>query len=222
MRRVELLGHAARDYPNAIRARAASVRARAVPAGYGAGEKRPVVVIPGVYETWHFLRAAADLLSELGHPIHVMPALRYNTQPIPTTAARVAAEIAALDLHDVAIVAHSKGGLIGKHLMARDDPDGRVDRLVAVATPFAGSQMARWMPGRTLRAFLPADPVIRSLAAERALNARITSIYPRFDPHIPEGSRLEGARNIEIASIGHFGVLLEPDTLAAIAEAVER
>jgi hypothetical protein len=105
--------------------------------------------------------------------------------------------------------------------MAHDDPDGRVDRLVTVATPFGGSKLARYTMGSTLRAFLPADPVILSLAAEEAVNARITSIYPRFDPNIPEGSRLEGARNIEVPIVGHFRILTAPQTIAAVIEAVE-
>lgn len=220
--RRDLVRHAVFDYPNAVRIRVRSVREWAVPAAYATGDKRPVVVIPGVYETWHFMRPIADELSRLGHPVFVIPSIRRNTRPIPETAATIAVEVARLDLHDVAVVAHSKGGLVGKHLMAFDDADHRIGRLVAVATPFAGSAMARWMPGRTLRAFLPGDPVIQSLSAERALNARITSIYPTFDSHIPEGSRLEGAHNVEVDTIGHFRILGAAGTLIAVIEAVER
>jgi pimeloyl-ACP methyl ester carboxylesterase len=179
------------------------------------------VILPGVYETWHFLRPIADELNRRGHPVHVVHAMGFNRDAIPATAAVVAREIAALDLHGVALVAHSKGGLIGKHVLAYDDPDGRVDRLVAVATPFGGSRLARYAMGRTLRAFLPADPVIRGLAAELAVNARITSVYPRFDPNIPEGSRLEGATNVEIPIVGHFRILTAAEALAAVVDAVE-
>jgi triacylglycerol lipase len=222
VRRRDLLLHAAFDYPNAVRIRVGSFREWRVPASYAQGDGRPVVVIPGVYETWHFLRPIADELSRRGHPVFVIPAIRRNTRPIPETAATIAREVARLDLHDAAVVAHSKGGLVGKHLMAFDDPEGRIGRLVAIATPFAGSAMARWMPGRTLRAFLPGDPVIQSLTAELALNARVTSIFPTFDSHIPEGSRLEGAHNVEVDTIGHFRILGAPETLAAVVEAVER
>ncbi len=193
----------------------------AVPAAYSGGRGRPVVLLPGVYETWHFLRPLANALNRRGHPVHAVLAMGRNRDPIPETAALVAREVAALGLRDVALVAHSKGGLIGKHLMALDDPDGRVDRLVTVATPFGGSRLARYTMGSTLRAFLPGDPVILSLAAEEAVNARITSIYPRFDPNIPEGSRLDGARNIEVPIVGHFRILTAPQTIAAVVEAVE-
>jgi pimeloyl-ACP methyl ester carboxylesterase len=197
-------------------------RRRATPARYAIGSERPVVILPGVFETWHFLRPIADELNRRGHPVHVMHVMGVNRHPIPATAALVARELAALDLHGVALVAHSKGGLIGKHLLAYDDPEGRIDRLVAVATPFGGSRLARYAVGSTLRAFLPADPVIRSLADQRAVNARITSIYSRFDPNIPEGSRLEGATNVEIPMWGHFRILTAAPTLAAVVAAVER
>ena len=197
-------------------------RRRAVPAGYAEGTGRAVVILPGVYETWHFLRPIADELNRRGHPVHVVHAMGINRDPIPETAALVARELAALDLRGVALVAHSKGGLIGKHLLAYDDPDGRVDRLIAVATPFGGSRLARYAVGSTLRAFLPGDPVIRSLSDERAVNARITSIYPRFDPNIPEGSRLDGATNVEIPLWGHFRILTAAEALAAVVAAVER
>jgi len=101
-----------------------------------------------------------------------------------------------------------------------DDRDGRVDRLIAIASPFGGSAMARIAPNPALRAFLPTDPVIAGLAAERAVNARITSIYPSFDPHIPDGSALEGARNVEVPVVGHFRILLQPAVIAAVLEAV--
>ncbi|MEO5920444.1 MAG: alpha/beta fold hydrolase [Pseudolysinimonas sp.] len=192
-----------------------------VPARYRRGSGRPVVILPGVYETWHLLRPIADELNRCGHPVHPMYVMGFNRMPVPATAQLVAREIAALDLRDVALVAHSKGGLVGKHVLAFDDPDGRIDRLVAVATPFAGSRLARYTMGSTLRAFLPGDPVIQGLTAERAVNVRITSVYPRFDPNIPDGSRLEGATNVEIAMWGHFRLLAAAETIAAVVEAVE-
>jgi pimeloyl-ACP methyl ester carboxylesterase len=201
-----------------MRIRAGSLRTR-VPRHWASGAGRPVVLLPGVYETWHFLQALGDALSARGHPVHTVPTLGYNRAPVPLSAERVAAELAARGLRGVALVAHSKGGLIGKLVMTGLDPDGRVDRLIAVATPFGGSAMARWTPWRTMRAFLPGDAVIRDLA--EAPNARITSIYPRFDPNIPEGSRHDGAVNVEIPVVGHFRVLDEPATIAAVIAAVE-
>jgi len=209
------------DYPNALRFRADAVRARAVPSSFADGHLRPVVILPGIYESWHYLRPIAERLNAGGHPVHVIPTLGLNRAPIPATAARVHAYLVDRGLHSVAIVAHSKGGIVGKHVMALDDREGRVDQLVAIASPFNGSAMARITPNPALRAFLPTDPVIVGLAAERAVNERITSIYPSFDPHIPDGCVLEGARNVELPVIGHFRILLHPAVIEAVLDAVD-
>jgi pimeloyl-ACP methyl ester carboxylesterase len=221
MRRTQHAVHLLRDYPNALRVRALSLRVR-VPRIWERGDLRPVVLIPGVYETWHFLHTIGTALNERGHPVYVIRSLGYNLHPIPESAAIVARELAARGLTGVAVVAHSKGGLIGKQVMMTEDPDRRVDRLVAIASPFAGSGMARLTVLPSLRIFLPTDAVIRGLVASEEHNSRLTSIYPTFDPNIPEGSRVEGADNVEIPVVGHFRILDDPRTIAAVIAAVER
>lgn len=220
MRRLEHARHLFGDYPNAIRMRGLGF-APPVPARYAAGDRRPVVLVPGVYERWHFLRPMAERLSAAGHPVHVLPELGVNARPIPDSAARVLAALHARDLRGVALVAHSKGGLIGKAAML-DDTERRIDRLVAVATPFAGSRLADLMIVPALRAFRPRDAVIQRLVAEREVDARITSIAPAFDPHIPEGSAVPGATNVRLDVVGHFRVLEDAAAIEAVLAAVER
>lgn len=212
--------HLLADYPNALRMRGLGV-SRPVPASYARGSARPVVLLPGVYERWHFLKPIADRLSAAGHPVHVLPELGINARPIPRTAERVLAGLQRLDLRGVALVAHSKGGLVGKSAML-EDSEGRIDRLVAVATPFSGSRMADLTLVRSLRTFRPRHPVIRRLVAERDVDARITSIFPSFDPHIPEGSALAEGTNVRLDVIGHFRVLEDPAAIDAVLAAVER
>ncbi|TPW74504.1 esterase/lipase family protein [Schumannella soli] len=180
-----------------------------------------MVLIPGVYESWNYLRAVGDRLSASGHPVLALPSLRFNTGPIPDTAAEVWREIVSRDLHGVILVAHSKGGIIGKHLLAIDDTEQRIDRMVAIAAPFGGSRMARFMPNPALRVFRVGDPLLTALAAESEVNARITSIYPLVDPHVPEGSRLDGAVNVPLRMAGHFGPLFDERGIRAVAEAVD-
>lgn len=211
--------HLLADYPNALRIRGLGF-SRPVPATYAEGAGRPVVILPGVYERWHFLQSVADRLAAAGHPVHVLPELGINARPIPRTAERVLAALERLDVRGVALVAHSKGGLVGKSAML-EDTEGRIDRLVALATPFSGSRMADLTLVPSLRTFRPRHPVIRRLVAEREVNARITSIYPSFDPHIPEGSALDGATNVRLEVVGHFRVLEDPAALDAVVAAVD-
>ncbi len=205
----------ARDYRYAVGRQAEVLFVRDVPAAFAEGALRPVVLLAGVLEPWSLLLPAARRLNAAGHPVHVVPELAYNRARIADAGRLVLAAVRARDLRDVVLVAHSKGGLVGKWMLAHDAED-RLARLVAIATPFHGSRLARLLPSRTIRALAPDDPAILELAARTDLNARITSIYPSFDPHIPDGSHLPGATNVPVAAMGHFQILSEPEVLDAV------
>lgn len=210
----------AADYAYALRRLAASPLGERDDRRYLTGDRAPVVLLPGVYEPWTFLRPLVERLHALGHPVHVVRALRTNVRSIPVAAAVAQRYLDDRDLRGVVLVAHSKGGLIGKHMLLVDDTAGRIDRLVAIATPFGGSRYAHWMLDPSLRAFRPTEKTLAMLAASAAVNARITSIYGAEDTHIPEGCALPGATNLEFPVTGHFRVLADPDVLAAVDAAV--
>lgn len=185
---------------------------------YRTGTGQPVVVVPGVYETWHFMRPLMDALHDAGHPVHVLPVLRHNLRPVPESAREVLAYLEEQDLRGVLVVAHSKGGLIGKYAMTL--PEGeRIDRMVAVSTPFGGSVYARLAPVPHLRAFRAADPVLAALGRDLAVNARITSVYGVFDTLIPGGSELAGATNVRVPVGGHFRILGAQQTREVVLDA---
>ncbi|PFG40391.1 hypothetical protein ATJ97_2919 [Georgenia soli] len=181
----------------------------------------PALLLPGVYETWRFLEPLAAHLATAGHPVHVLSTLGINRRPVTDAAARAAEYLDEHDLTGVVLVAHSKGGLIGKTLMLADD-GARVAGMVAVATPWAGSPYARlFPPGSAVRHFSPRDRQVLALARERAVNARIVAVAPSWDPHIPGTGELAGARrNVRLAGAGHFRVLGDADLLAAVRSAV--
>jgi len=68
----------------------------------------------------------------------------------------------------------------------------------------------------SLRALSPRSAVTLQLSREQSVNQRITSLYGLFDPHIPEGSVLPGARNIQLDTGGHFRILAEEDTIRTV------
>ncbi|WP_154792891.1 alpha/beta hydrolase [Occultella kanbiaonis] len=184
----------------------------------------PVVLVPGVYESWRFLEPLAGRLHDAGHPVHVVRELGLNHADVRTGADVVARHLARLALPGVVLVAHSKGGLIGKQVML----DGvatvgvpgapRVLGMVAVNTPFAGSSYARYLPVAAVRALSPAG--VRSLGRQRAVDAAITSVHASWDPHIPGGSELPGARNVRVPVSGHFRILGDPRVQDTIVAAV--
>ena len=193
---------------------------RTDPASFATGDARPIVVLPGVYETWRFMHPLIAAMHERGHPVHVVDTLHRNERPVTEMAERVAEFVARRDLSDVILVAHSKGGLAGKVVMT-GPAASRVRAMIAIATPFGGSRYARMMMSRTLRAFAPEDPSIVSIGQQLSVNERIVSVYAAFDPHIPEGSELAGAKNVRLDTGGHFRILAHPRVLAELAVLAE-
>lgn len=191
-----------------------------------------VVLLPGVYEHWTFLRPLGNAIAAAGYRVRVIHGLGMNRRSVPDTAARLERALAKDPLPPAGrvLVAHSKGGLIGKRALLDADAAAAADPgapglglrgLVAVATPFAGSWMARLLPlDRSIREFRPDDATILALARERAVNARIVSVFGPYDPHIPEGSRLEDATNVEVPAPGHFRVLGSPSTHTAVLDGI--
>jgi len=178
----------------------------------------PVVLVPGVWEPWQFLRPVAEMLHAHGVRVHALPTLGYNRRPIPDTAKVLGQYLDEHDLRDVVLVAHSKGGLVGKLAMLQHDPQGRISSMVAVNTPFSGSVYARWIPMQSVRAFVPSDATILALAAEVEVNHRITSAHAFWDPHIPAGSHLDGAHDVVLETPGHFRPLADPQLQALLLD----
>jgi triacylglycerol lipase len=210
------------DYLFAVRGQVQGFFDRTDPVSLQSGDREAVLLIPGIWETWRFLLAIAKHLHDAGHPVHVLPALKRNGAPVAGSADIVRAYLEEHDLRHVVIVAHSKGGLIGKYAMLLQDPDHRIDRMVAVSTPFNGSIYAPYTVLPSLRAFSPEDATTVLLGKNLSVNARITSIYAEFDPHIPGGSNLPGATNVQVKTAGHFRILRVKVLARPLDEALAR
>ncbi|GGH91358.1 esterase/lipase family protein [Arthrobacter liuii] len=208
----------AQDYVYAAGWQVRGFLSRVQPASFRNGTRAPVVIIPGVYENWQFMMPLIQAIHDAGHPVHVVTVLQRNKLKVPDAAKLVAQHLEEAGLRDAILVAHSKGGLIGKYTMLSLDPEHRIERMIAVCAPFSGSRYARYMLLPSLRIFSPRNALTLQMSRELAINSRITSIYGPFDPHIPEGSVLPGATNIELPAAGHFKILGDPATARLIVE----
>jgi len=215
---LRVAGWWALDYVYAVGRQLRSAVSRVSPDEFLSGTGRPVLIIPGIFEDWRFMLPLIRTLHDAGHPVHVVTVLQRNRLAVPKAAELIAGYLRDRDLTDVLIVAHSKGGLIGKFAMMALDPERRLVRMVAVASPFSGSRYAGFMLLPSLRALSPRSAVTLQLSREQRVNERITSIYGLFDPHIPEGSVLPGARNIQLDTGGHFRILAHEETLKTVLE----
>lgn len=195
----------------------------------------PVVILPGILEPWTYLAPMGNWFGELGHPVHYVETLGWNLADVARSAERCRDVLRERGVDEAVIVAHSKGGLIGKAAMALSrqahsgetasaSPEGQFVGMVTVATPFGGSSLGgrlQRLPGvrRTpLGMFLPGSTQLVSLAMERAVNERIVSLAPAWDQVIPEGSHLEGALNVRLDVPGHFRPVRDEDVWRTIHE----
>jgi len=220
------LGHWIRDYLHAIHKQSLAFIYRKPPRHYLEhiiDGKKPVILIPGIFEKWHFLKAVADPLSLLGHPIYVLERMGYNTREIPHSAKLIRELIEEKNLRHVVIVAHSKGGLIGKYVLAFYNQDKRVEKVIAIATPFKGSAMATFIPGKAAEELSPRSKIIETLSERKEVNHKITSVFGVFDNHVwPESScSLEGAKNIQVEVRGHHKILFDKKVREIVVSEIE-
>lgn len=190
------------------------------PAAYNIpAARRPIeiVIIPGIYEPWQFMKPLIAKMYAHGYPVHVIEGLGYNTGDVADMANTAKRFIASLDSGQIVLIAHSKGGLIAKYLLANYNQGGRIRHAITLNTPYVGSIYAKFSPVGSIRIFTPLGPTIQQLQANKLINHQITSIYSEFDPNIPRGSHLEGATNIPIKAVGHFRIVADTDVHEEIA-----
>ncbi len=185
--------------------------------------KVPVILIPGINTKWQFLKLIADKISILGHPIYVLRELGYNRKEINTSAKQVRALIDEKDLKNVIILSHSKGGLIGKETLIRLNEDGRILKVIAIATPFLGSNISQLVPDKTVKELSPKSQIIQEHNRNFEVNKHIISIYGMYDNHVwpTENSILKGAENIQIDVDGHHKILSNPKARDLIIQKIE-
>ncbi|GAA2199064.1 alpha/beta hydrolase [Sinomonas flava] len=181
---------------------------RTTPAPPSARRPPAVVLIPGIYEPAAFMDPLRLWLEQRGHEVAIVEELGWNLRPLKESASLVAARLEEVGIADALVVAHSKGGLIGKELMVSHPR--LAAGMVAASTPFAGHPYSRFAPTPSLRAFNPALPALAALVREQSVNSRIVSVASAVDPVVSRGTQLEGARNVRLPVVGHFRILGHP------------
>jgi triacylglycerol lipase len=186
--------------------------------------KKPIIIIQGKSNKWGFLKKLSDTISKLGYPVYVVNKLGANRFDIPTSAKIVKEIIDKNNLKNVTLLGHSKGGIVGKYMLIHEDPDHRIDHLIAIAAPFSGSKIVYHFPrNKSLREFSPTSKIIQEISSNKKVDSKIISIMPEFDNHIwaDKGSHLDGATNYKIATKGHHKIVFDKNTIKKIIELIE-
>lgn len=193
--------------------------------GYVLEGKPPIILLQGFGTSWRTISKLGDFISKLGYPVHVVNKLGQNTRAIPDSAKLVRDHIKKEKLHNVIIVAHSKGGLIGKYLLTYLNKDDRIKGMVAISCPFNGTAMVGLIPWKKAKELDIDSPIISDLASHLEPNKKIISISSKEDENIwsEKGCFLPNAlQNIVAHASGHSHLLFVEEGRRLVKESIEK
>ncbi len=115
------------------------------------------------------------------------------------------------------LVGHSMGGLVSRAYLRRYGST-RVAKLITLASPHHGTRMARFDLGFDARQMEPNHPWIQELARNEPVPVPTLSIWSLGDEFVvpAESSRLAGAREQVLPTIGHLSLVLAPTVVDAM------
>jgi triacylglycerol lipase len=127
--------------------------------------------------------------------------------------------------HDrVNVVGHSLGGLVARYLVQRLGGDRRIESLVTLGTPHAGTAWAHMMPTPLVRQLRPGSPLLRELAQPApGCRTRVTAIYSDLDQMLvpTRVGRCEHpdlqARNVLVRGVGHMSLPIHRGVVDEVA-----
>lgn len=220
------IGHWLVDYIYMLRGQSHSYLYRNPPAhylGHVVELKSPIILIPGLFSKWGMLSGIANNISLRGHPVYVVTALGRTTLDIPSSAKIVSDLIEQKNLRGLIIIAHSKGGLIGKYLLTYFNKEKRIKKLICISTPFAGILPAKYLKVRHFKELSTTSKIIQELNSHSEVNKIIVSVYPIFDNLLwPQSTMyLKGGTNIKVNVHGHHKILFSKEVQDKILEIIK-
>lgn len=118
------------------------------------------------------------------------------------------------------LVAHSMGGLVARVYLQVLGGARRVDRLITLATPHAGTHAANFIPSALVRQLLPDSLFLRHLNALPPPDGlRVTSIVAGRDLLVQPvaSARCPFGESVLFDQLGHLELLFRPEVLGEVA-----
>lgn len=144
---------------------------------------------------------------------------------VPALAARIEEVCAKTGARQLAIVAHSMGGLAARAYLHAHGP-ARVATLVTLGTPHHGTRTASFGLGENVRQMRPGSAWLESLARAESAGAAgvpLTSIYTSDENVVvpAESSVLTQGRNIGLSGMGHVSLAFSAPVRKLVLESVQ-
>lgn len=194
-----------------------------MPADRLSSNPRPLLLVHGYgcsRGVWWRLRRQLEAAGYIVSTVSLEPPYTHIGKLVPLLQQRIEDTCRATGAERVALIAHSMGGLVCRSYLSRFGA-ARVERLVTLASPHAGSELARIGIGANAREMEPGSRWLADLASE-SLPVPAVSLRTPHDNYVmpQDNQRLSGARDVELAGIGHLAVLYADRTVAALFAAL--
>jgi len=188
-------------------------------------DRTPVILVHGYFSTRGYFRELARFLDAQAIGPVFAPNFPGAFATIEQFADALDAEIERIAegtrRDQVILVCHSMGGLAARCYLARKGA-GRVAKLITIGSPHAGTGLAAFGMGENAPQMRAESPFLAELARREAGRApcATTSIYSTGDNLISprRSGRLEWARNVALADLGHVAMLSSPELHRALLE----
>lgn len=183
---------------------------------------RPLLLVHGYgcsRGAWAWMRRRLEAAGYVVATVSLSPPTTSIDRLIPALARRVEEVCAVTGAEKLTLVAHSMGGLVCRGYLARFGA-GKVDRLITVATPNFGTELARVGIGQSARQMELESPWLMAQAKE-APPVPTTSIRNAHDNFVLPSSkqRLPGAADVGLSEIGHLTLLFSEKLASTVIQA---
>lgn len=181
-------------------------------------DRPPVILVHGYFSSRGYFRELAQFLDAHGIAPVFAPRFPGTFATIEQFADALDAEIERIargtGRSQVILVCHSMGGLAARCYLARKGA-GRVAKLVTIGSPHAGTGLAAFGMGENAPQMRVESAFLADLARREAGRApcATTAIYSTGDNLVSprHSGRLEWARNVALADLGHVAMLSSPE-----------
>jgi triacylglycerol lipase len=170
---------------------------------------------------WWWLRRRLERAGWTVATISLEPIYTSIENYVAPVSRRIDEVLATTGAHQLILVGHSMGGLVARAYLRKHGVE-KVAQLITLATPHAGSELAKFGIGENARQMTPGSTWLAALASKEP-RADTLNIYSPHDNYVLPQSHLDfaGAQCRTIDGLGHLSMLYSPRIAMALLDALE-
>lgn len=185
---------------------------------------RPVLLLIHGYGcnrgAWYWLRKHLEGAGFAVATLNLEPPYTDIDNFVAALDARIEAVCREAGCSRLTLIGHSMGGLVARAYLGRLG-NARVERLLTIASPHAGSLLARLGIGENARQMEPGSVWLKRLWPERPPVPMVALRNSHDNFVMPQDSqRFPGARDVELPALGHLAALFSGRAAEALLEAL--